>query len=240
MTITLQSRELYYWAQTPSKNKEVKIMKKGLQVVGMPVMGIKEGVQCGIAKSFVIDAQTKKISALILKGDKNEFDLRMIRTSDILNIGRDFIMTKTAENVREVVNAGVLILLFGMNCVASSGDVVGKVKDFSFVENTGEILGLEIDSGAEFNGNEIVTISSDFIFLSNEMKSEANGASTGSNGLSSYEREQREFLIGKTVSSNIVDASGKVLIAKGTVISESDIDIAQRAQLLTDLTLSVE
>ncbi len=215
-------------------------MKKGLQVVGMPVMGIKEGVQCGIAKSFVIDAQTKKISALILKGDKNEFDLRMIRTSDVLNIGRDFIMTKTAENVREVVNAGALILLFGMNCVASSGDVIGKVKDFSFVENTGEIASLEIDSGAEFRGNEIVTISSDFIFLSSEATVEEASAPAGSTGYSSYEREQREFLIGKTVNSNIMDARGRVLIAKGTVITESDIEIAQRAQLLTDLTLSVE
>lgn len=215
-------------------------MKKGLQVVGMPVMGIKEGVQCGVAKSFVIDAQSKKISALILKGDKNEFDLRMIKTSDILNIGRDFIMTKTADNVKEVANASALILLFGMNCIASSGDVIGKVKDFSFAETSGEIQGLEIDSGAEFTGNEIVTISSDFIFLSSEIKAEESSAPSAAAGISSYEREQREFLIGKTVSANIMDASGKVLIAKGTVITESDIDIAQKSQLLTDLTLSVE
>ena len=44
-------------------------MKKGLQVVGMPVMGIKEGVRCGIAKGFAIDAQTKRIDAFILKGE---------------------------------------------------------------------------------------------------------------------------------------------------------------------------
>lgn len=215
-------------------------MKKGLQVVGMPVMGIKEGVQCGIAKSFVIDVQTKKISAMILKGDKNEFDLRMIKTGDVLNIGKDFIMTKSAENVKEVANAGALILLFGMNCVSSSGDISGKVKDFTLNEKTGDIQTLELDSGTEINGSEIVTISNDFIFLSSDPIVEEDGTASGSSGYSAYEREQREFLLGKTVGSNIVNANGKVLIQKGAVITEADIDIAQKAQLLTDLTLSVE
>lgn len=214
-------------------------MKKGLQVVGMPVMGIKEGVQCGIAKSFVVDAQTKKISALILNGDKNEFDLRMIKTSDVLNIGKDFIMTKTAENVKEVVSASSLVLLFGMNCVSSTGDVIGKVKDFGFIENTGEIQSLEIDSGLELNGSEIITISNDFIFLGTEIQAQESSPAAGA-GLSAYEQEQREFLLGKTVGANVVDASGKVLIKKGTVITESVLESAQQARVLTDLTLSVE
>jgi uncharacterized protein YrrD len=215
-------------------------VKKGLQVVGMPVMGIKEGVRCGIAKGFVIDAQTKKINAMILKGDKNEFDLRLIRTSDIMNIGKDFIMTRSIENVKDVSNAGAMIMLFGMNCVSSMGDVIGSVKDFSF-EATGEILSLVIDSGAEIDGSEIVTVSSDFIFLSSELAFEENKApAEAGGGLSAYEREQREFLLGKTVDSDILDADGRVLIRRGTEITQSIIEIAQKAQLLTDLTLSVE
>lgn len=213
-------------------------MKKGLQVVGMPVMGIKEGVRCGIAKGFAIDAQTKRISAFILKGDKNEYDLRLLKTSDIMNVGKDFIITRSIENAKDIGHAGDLILLFGMKCVSSMGDVIGNVKDFTFNEATGEILNLEIDTGAEIEGKEILTIANDLMFLSSEIVFEE--AEDKSSSLSAYEREQREYLLGKTVGSDILDAEGRVLISKGTQITESVIEIAEKAQILTDLTLSVE
>lgn len=212
-------------------------MKKGLQIVGMPVMGIKEGVRCGIAKGFAIDAQTKKISAFILKGEKNEYDLRLLKTSDIMNVGKDFIITRSIDNAKDIGHAGDLILLFGMKCVSSMGDVIGNVKDFTFNEATGEIQTLQIDTGAEIEGKEILTIANDLMFLSSEIVFEEEDKSSS---LSAYEREQREYLLGKTVGSDILDAEGRVLIRKGTQITEDVIVTAEKAQLLTDLTLSVE
>jgi sporulation protein YlmC with PRC-barrel domain len=204
----------------------------------MPVMGIKEGVRCGIAKGFAIDAQTKRISAFILKGDQNEYDLRLLKTSDIMNVGKDFIITRSIENAKDIGHAGDLILLFGMKCVSSMGDVIGNVKDFTFNEATGEIQTLQIDTGAEIEGKEILTIANDLMFLSSEIVFEEEPSKSSS--LSAYEREQREYLMGKTVGSDILDAEGRVLIRKGTQITEEVIEAAEKAQLLTDLTLSVE
>jgi sporulation protein YlmC with PRC-barrel domain len=215
-------------------------VKKGLQIVGMPVMGIKEGVRCGISKGFAIDAQTKKISAMVLIGDKNEYDLRLLRMSDVMNIGKDFIITRSVENARDIGHAGDLILLFGIKCVSSMGDVIGNVKDFTFNESTGEIQTLQIDTGAEVEGKEILTIANDLMFLSSDIVFEEEKGEDSSSSLSAYEREQREYLLGKTVGSDILDADGRVLIRKGTQITESIIEAAEKAQLLTDLTLSVE
>lgn len=212
-------------------------MKKGLQIIGMPVMGVKEGIECGITKGFVVDAQSKKISSLILKGDKNEFDLRMLKMGDILNIGKDFIVTKTAKNVKDMGYGGDLIVILGMKCVSGTGDVIGNVKDFDFDEKTGEITSLQIDSGAEINGKEILTISNEFMFLSSEITFEEESADPG---LSVYETEQRQYLLGKTVKSDILDASGKSVIKKGAEITDEVFEKAKKARLVTELTLSVD
>ena len=105
-------------------------MKKGLQIIGMPVVGIKEGIECGTVKGFAVDAQSKKISSIILKGDKNEFDLRMLNVTDILNAGKDFIVTKTSKNVKDMGYGGDLLVLLGMKCVSGKGDVIGECEGF--------------------------------------------------------------------------------------------------------------
>jgi uncharacterized protein YrrD len=212
-------------------------VKKGLQIIGMPVMGIKEGIECGIVKGFVVDAQSKKISSFILKGDKNEFDLRVLKIADILSIGKDFIITKTAKNVKDMGSGGELIVLLGMKCVSGTGDVVGNVKDFDFDEKSGEIASLQIDSGTEIEGKEILTISNELMFLSSEITFEEENTESG---FSAYEMEQRQYLLGKTVQTDIVDAKGKIIIEKGTAITEEVIEKARKAHLITELTLSVE
>ena len=42
-------------------------MKKTTQLLGLPIMGIKEGMQKGIVTDFMIDANTKKVKYLILR-----------------------------------------------------------------------------------------------------------------------------------------------------------------------------
>ncbi len=212
-------------------------MKKGLQIVGMPVMGIKEGMECGAVKGFVVDPQSKKISSVILKGDKNEFDLRVLKIADTLNVGKDFIVTKTSKNVKDMGYGGDLIVLLGMKCVSGTGDVIGCVKDFDFNEKSGEIASLQIDSGTEIEGKEILTISNELMFLSSEITFEEEQADAGS---SAYETEQRQYLLGKTLQADIQDSNGKTIIEQGTKITDAVIEKAKKARLITELTMNVE
>lgn len=212
-------------------------MKKGLQIIGMPVMGIKEGLQCGIARGFEVDPKTKKVSSLILEGDKNEFDFRILKREDVASVGKDFIITKTVENLKDMGPARELILLLGMKCVSGAGDLIGSVQDFDFNEKSGEVASLKLDSGEEIAGKEMLTISNDFMFLSNDISFEEEGKEPA---LSAYDKEQRDYLMGKTVGTDIAKDGGKVLIEKGTKITEDVIDKARKAGLLTELTMSVD
>jgi uncharacterized protein YrrD len=213
-------------------------MKKGQQVMGMPVMGVKEGMQCGIARGFEVDPLTKKVSSLILKGDRNEFDFRILKREDVVSVGKDFIVTKTVENQKEMGPAGELILLMGMKCVSGAGDLIGSVQDFEFNEKSGEIALLNLDSGTEVQGKEILTISNDYLFLSSEISLDEEEKTEPE--ISAYEKEQKEYLTGKTAGSDVVSDSGEVLIKKGTKITEEIIDKARIAGLLTELTMSVD
>jgi sporulation protein YlmC with PRC-barrel domain len=212
-------------------------VKKGLQIIGMPVVGIKEGIECGTVKGFAVDAQSKKISSVILKGDKNEFDLRMLKVTDILNAGKDFIVTKTSKNVKDMGYGGDLLVLLGMKCVSGTGDVIGKVKDFDFDEKSGEIASLQLDSDTEIEGKEILTISGELMFLSNEITFEEKNEEAES---SDYEKEQRQYLLGKTVQTDILDSKGKTLIEKGTKITDAVIEKAKKDRLITEMTMNVE
>ncbi len=57
---------------------------------------------------------------------------------------------------------------------------------------------------------------------------------------SAFELEQREFLLGRTVVTDVADDDGTVLAAAGTVLTDEIIDAVGKAGKILDLTLSVE
>ena len=111
------------------------------------------------------------------------------------------------------------------------------MKDFDFDEKSGEIASLQLDSDTEIKGKEILTISGDLMFLSDEITFEEKKEDKGS---TDYEKEQRQYLLGKTVQTDILDSSGKTLVAKGTKITDAVIDKAKKDRLITELTMNVE
>ena len=133
-------------------------MKRASEVLGLKVLGIREGMENGSAQDFMIDPQTRKVEYLVLKTN-NGYGFNALRISDVMGIGADYIMTQTVENAKkmyestevlEVIERGFFML--GTTVLASTGDMVGKVEDFSFEEKTGEIGTLYLDNQTEFEG----------------------------------------------------------------------------------------
>ena len=79
-------------------------MKQTKQVLGLPVMGMKEGVTQGIAVDFVIDAEAKKVRYIILKNEIG-YGFRVLAVEDIAGIGTDYIMTSTVQNVKKLFDS---------------------------------------------------------------------------------------------------------------------------------------
>lgn len=206
-------------------------MKSSSQVTGLPLMGVKEGMEFGTVQDIVIDPQTKTVKSLILRGAKNEYDYRELKLSDIIGIGKDYVITQTIENAvaMGLSNAGMALL--NIRCIASSGDVLGNVKDFVFDEKSGVIKSVQLDTGEEVPGESIMALSNNLLFVTAAQQADI--------AESSLEQEQQEYMLGRVVKNDIRDQSGQVIIEKGTVVTADVIRIAEAAGVIIDLTLEL-
>ena len=134
-------------------------MKNSTQVIGLPLISITEGTECGIVQDIVVEPQKKKIKSLIIRGSKNEYDFCELNLSDITGIGKDYVTTQRVENKKTIEVSDPGISLLNIECITSSGDVLGSIKEFAFEEKTGEINSLQIDSELVVNGDNILSIS---------------------------------------------------------------------------------
>ena len=201
-------------------------MKSSSQVTGLPLMGVQEGMEFGTVQDIVIDPQTKRVQSLILRGAKNEYDYRELKISDIIGIGKDYVITQTIENAvaMGLSNAGMALL--NIRCIASSGDVLGNVKDFVFDEKTGVINSVQLDNGAEIFRESIMALSNLLFVTAEEQENNAILS----------EQEQRNTRV--VWLNDIRDQSGQVIIEKGTP-SQPTIRIAEVAGVIIDLTLEL-
>ena len=207
-------------------------MKSSSQVTGLPLMGIKEGLEFGTVRDIVVDPQSKKVKSLILQGSKSGYDYRELMIADVIGIGKDYVITQSIENAvaTGLNNAGMALL--NVRTIASAGNVLGTIKDFVFNEKTGEIVSLQLDNGLDIPGASMLTLSNNLLFVNAEDE-QADGF------VSSLEKEQQEYMIGRIVKNDILSQNGQVIIQKGTKVSSDVIRIAEEAGVMIDLTLEL-
>ncbi len=212
-------------------------MKSSSQVIGLPLMGVKEGKECGAIQNIVVDPQTKKIKSVILRGSKNEYDFRELKLSNIMGIGKDYIITQSVDNATSIDRSDSGISLINTKCISSSGDVLGSIKDFSFDEKTGDILSVQIDTGVEIPGKNVLSLSNNLMFIDNSESGSFVKQGFGS-ASDSLQKEQRDYMLGRTVKNDI-SANGRVVVKKGTAVTEEVIRAAEEAGVIIDLTLEL-
>ncbi|HHT86068.1 MAG TPA: hypothetical protein GXZ61_00145 [Clostridiales bacterium] len=149
-------------------------MKQTKQVLGLPVMGMKEGVTQGIAVDFVIDAEAKKVRYIILKNEIG-YGFRVLAVEDIAGIGTDYIMTSTVQNVKKLFDSPELLqemeaALYGSDILGAKvlsvvGNVLPNVKEMVFDEKTGDIDSLILANGKDYLASVIATLARDVVFL---------------------------------------------------------------------------
>lgn len=219
-------------------------MKNSTEVIGLPIMGVTEGQECGRVMDIVIDPQKKIIRSVILQGKKNEYDYRELLLGDVIGIGKDYLIIQSVDNAKNLNFDEPGMTLKNVKCIGSSGDVLGNIKDFTFDEKTGNIQSLNIDKGIQVSGQNILTFSNNLIFVNTEGKEAAAPKPFVATPVqkpveSNLQKEQNEFLLGRTVGADIVNEAGKVIVKKDTVITETIINEAEKAGVLIDLTINL-
>ncbi|MBQ9949809.1 MAG: hypothetical protein IJO93_03705 [Clostridia bacterium] len=245
-------------------------MKQTKQVLGLPVMGMKEGMTQGIAVDFMVDPEAKRIRYIILKNEIG-YGFRVIAIEDVKGIGTNYIMTTTVDNAKKLYECPDLLkemesALFGSDLLGAKvlsvvGNILPEVREFTFDEQTGNIESLILANGKDYAASVIATLARDVVFLDivdqqpeeeyffekpeevvaaveevvEEVVEEEQPVQ-----LSAYAMAQREFLLGHTVNFDIVDSTGKVVIAQGTVVTDEVIAYAEKMDVSADLALNVD
>ena len=246
-------------------------MKQTKQVLGLPVMGMKEGKTQGIAVDFMIDAEAKRIRYIILKNEIG-YGFRIIAIEDVKGIGANYIMTSTIDNAKKLYECPDLLKemesalygsdLLGAKVLSVVGNILPEVREFTFDEQTGNVENLILANGKDYLSSVIATLARDVVFLDIDEEpveefyvekteevvavEEEQPAAPAAQAeekpvqLSAYAMAQRDFLLGHTVSFDIVDSTGKVVIPQGTVVTDEIIAYAEKMDVSADLALNVD
>lgn len=212
-------------------------MKSSSQVLGLPLMSVKEGQKVGSVQDIVVDADKKKVEALVVRGSKNDYDFHQLKIVDVIGIGKDFVILQSIENVKGIESGSVGVPLLNVQCIAASGDVLGTVTEFEFDEKTGDIKAVKIDSGIVIQGYSILSLSNSLLFVQYDPSGETSAAGSAATAL---EKEQKDYMIGRVVKNDVRDESGNVIITKGTMVNASVIERAQEAGVTVELMLELE
>lgn len=212
-------------------------MKSSSQVLGLPLMSVKEGQKVGSVQDIVVDADKKKVDALVVRGSKNDYDFHQLKIIDVIGIGKDFVILQSIENVKGIQTGSAGVPLLNVQCISALGDVLGTVTEFDFDEKSGDIKAVKIDSGVVIQGYSILSLSNGLLFVQYDPSGET---SIGSSAAAALEKEQKDYMIGRVVKNDVRDENGNIVIAKGTMVNASVIERAQEAGVTVELMLELE
>ncbi len=233
-------------------------MKAMHEVEGLPVICVREGIECGRVREMLINCCEGKIQYLIIEDEEWYLGAKLLPFDEVLGIGPHAVIAESRENVLpflQVEEAHALIKqglgLKGARVYTQKGEYMGNVKEYYFDEKDGRIIKCELDAenqgSFELNASQIVTYGKGIVVVSNGVNQAAADISdevpqevSKPAGSSLFEQKQRRFLFGKRVTKRIVSEDGELLAAEGDIVTDELIDKVKAGGKLVELTMNIE
>lgn len=235
-------------------------MKKGLSLLGLPVISIKEGKEVGRVIDLLVAPLGLKLEFLLVGRQSKYIDLRLVAFPQIVGLGEYAV---TVENelvlqqveavpaVRDCLEASVDII--DKMVLTRSGNLEGMVGEIFFNEKNGALVRLEykdLRNNMQFqsiDSQEIISLGQDVLFVKDRRHSHSKGlspdhaaspppAAPKKTGALLFKQKQRQFLMGKEVQKDIKDNQNQVIIPRGTVVTGEVLDVAEGHNRFTELT----
>ncbi|EWG09015.1 PRC-barrel domain-containing protein [Cytobacillus firmus] len=242
-------------------------MKKSTEITGLPIISILEGQEIGTVKTLVINPEKGSIDFLTIEHEDWQVSVKAIPFKKIIGIGEYAV---TVESDRAVIDLNEIpianqlvnkkIRITQTKVMTRKGQLLGETAEFYTDEDTGNILGVEIqlsDASAVLAAEEILTYGKDILIvkedaserflnsvsLLNPIMSNEEVPSEGENTdqLQSLKNKQMELLVGKELEADIYDLNGNILFPSGRILSEQDVQIAQEEgpNVVVNLSMNV-
>jgi sporulation protein YlmC with PRC-barrel domain len=208
-------------------------MRKATEIKELPVLSIQDGINIKKVNRLAINPETRKVDYLCFDGTLWYEAPWVTPWSKLRAVGRDMITIKSKKDLVQVTDElrkalARTVEVIGSEVMDSSGKFGGKVADVVIDEATGDLRKIILEDGSTLDNSAIVTIGAAIVITE-----------TGDDSQSAAFSEH-EFLLGKTVATDILDEKGNVIIPAGTIISGKDIEAAKAENALYDLVTGVK
>ena len=126
-------------------------MKKTKEILGLPIIGILDGMEIGNVKSLIINADARTINYIIVDSGMHLLGAKVIPSDKVLGIG-EYAMTVEDEEVISIISKvpaaiellGKNVSVYGAKILTKKGKMVGEVTEVYFDEEDGcRIKGIE-------------------------------------------------------------------------------------------------
>jgi uncharacterized protein YrrD len=234
-------------------------MKKSQEIIGLPVFSIVDGRKIGQVKDLVINPEEGKVDFILVSNGSWYVGARVLPYSAVLGVGEHAVTTESENmltNINETVNASNLlernIEVKGNRVLTNKGNLIGAISEYEVEEASGQIVKLEYKAAQDetqvlyIDASQVLTYGKDVIVIKEKQENPPENPLTPdtapgeTDGAAYFKQKQREFLIGKKVVQDIKDASGKVIIASGTIVDEEVVRLAESEGRFVELSQCVK
>ncbi|MBP2649500.1 MAG: PRC-barrel domain protein [Firmicutes bacterium] len=150
-------------------------MKKSVDILGLPVISINEGIELGTAKGLVIDASQGAVAAIVLEDGKWYLGAKLLPFSAISGIGENALTIESSTHVIPITDAPEMeklleadVKVIGAKVLTKNGRFHGKVTEIE-MDETGRIINCEINNADEITkiaGELVITFGKEVLIIS--------------------------------------------------------------------------
>ena len=236
-------------------------MKKSQEIIGLPVFSVVDGKKIGQVKDLVINPEEGKLDFILVSNGSWYVGARVLPYKAVMGIGEHAVTTESQNllsNIGDNSSASTLLQrnveIKGNRVLTNKGNLIGVISEYEVDENTGKIVRLEYKTARDESKTDIVeaadvlTYGADVIVVREnqtgtdpggvQQAEDATSAPSGgeSDGAALFKARQKQFLLGKKLVQDVKDASGNILIAEGTLVTEEIINLAEENNRFTELS----
>ncbi|BDG46292.1 PRC-barrel domain-containing protein [Parageobacillus sp. KH3-4] len=156
-------------------------MKNSAQIMNLPIVSISDGAQIGTVKTLVINPEKGSIDFLTVEQEDVQLSLKAIPFKKVIGIGEFAVTVESCHDVidlseipiaNQLVNKQIRVK--NTKAMTRKGQLLGEVTEFFVDEETGEIIGVELDVGdrqAVLSSQFVLTYGKDILVVSEDAPS---------------------------------------------------------------------
>lgn len=148
-------------------------MEKKTSVIGMPLMAMLEGQDCGEVTQLLVDTAAKRVTHLVLSDAQSLLGAtKALPVEKLVGKGRDYLTINSSSELLPVWTVGegqpTCMLdkdLQGLPVISSQGNLEGMLRDFSFDIRSGAITEYFMEDGTTIPSSNVITIATRGLFV---------------------------------------------------------------------------